>query len=171
MRTLCRTALDEWSDQRKDRYLRTHNTYKRQTTMPPQGFEPIISASKRLRIHTARPLGSALNSVTDLYIRISPLIFCFLCVFLLPDQDVYEPPERTFVILIYMQSNKIHKVFLVSEFYSALMLARHISDLAGPSSGAFLTSCICKTLVCGNTRTTRHVQPLRSCRKCTFGMW
>ena len=45
---------------------------------------------------------------------------------------------------IYMQSNKIHKVFLMSEFYSALMLARHVSDLTGPSSGAFLTSCICR---------------------------
>ena len=45
---------------------------------------------------------------------------------------------------IYMQSNKIHKVFLMSEFYSALMLARHVSDLTGPSSGAFLTSSICR---------------------------
>ena len=26
---------------------------------------------------------------------------------------------------------------LMSEFYSALMLARHVSDLIGPSSGAF----------------------------------
>ena len=26
--------------------------------------------------------------------------------------------------------------------YSALTLARHVSDLIGPSSGAFLTSCI-----------------------------
>ena len=30
----------------------------------------------------------------------------------------------------------------MSEFYSALMLARHVSDLIGPSSGAFCTSCI-----------------------------
>ena len=30
----------------------------------------------------------------------------------------------------------------MSEFYSALMLARHVSDLIGPSSGAFFTSCI-----------------------------
>ena len=36
-----------------------------------------------------------------------------------------------------MQSNKIHKVFLMSEFYSALMLARHVPDLTGPSAGAF----------------------------------
>ena len=43
-----------------------------------------------------------------------------------------------------MQSNKIHNVVLMSEFYSALMLARHVSDLIGPSSGAFCTGCICR---------------------------
>ena len=31
---------------------------------------------------------------------------------------------------------------LMSEFYSALILARHVSDLIGPSSGVFCTSCI-----------------------------
>ena len=30
----------------------------------------------------------------------------------------------------------------MSEVYSALMLALHVSDLTGPSSGAFCTSCI-----------------------------
>ena len=44
------------------------------------------------------------------------------------------------------------------------MLARHVSDLIGPSSGAFLQA-VFADLACGNTvRTTRHVQPLRSCR-------
>ena len=47
---------------------------------------------------------------------------------------------------------------LMIEFYSALMLARHVSDLIGPSSGAFY-KLYSHTLVCGNTvRTTRHVQ-------------
>ena len=32
----------------------------------------------------------------------------------------------------------------MSKFYSALMLARHVSDLIDPSSGAFCTSCICR---------------------------
>ena len=32
----------------------------------------------------------------------------------------------------------------MSKFYSALMLARHVSDLTGPSSGAFCTSCMCR---------------------------
>ena len=41
------------------------------------------------------------------------------------------------------------------------MLARHVSDLTGPSSGAFLQA-VFADLVCGNMRTTRHVQLLRS---------
>ena len=32
----------------------------------------------------------------------------------------------------------------ISEFYSALMLARHVSDLTGPTSGAFCTSSMCR---------------------------
>jgi hypothetical protein len=38
--TLGRTPLHEWSARRRDLYLTTHNTYKRQTSMPPAGFEP-----------------------------------------------------------------------------------------------------------------------------------
>jgi len=45
--TVGRTPLDEWSAHRRDLYLTTHNTHKRQTSMPPVGFEPIISAGKR----------------------------------------------------------------------------------------------------------------------------
>ena len=36
-----------------------------------------------------------------------------------------------------MQSNKIHKVFFMIELNPSRMLARHVSDLNGPSSGAF----------------------------------
>ena len=47
------------------------------------------------------------------------------------------------------------------------MLARHVSDLIGPSSGAFVYKLYSQTLVCGTTvRTTRHVQPLRSNTSC-----
>ena len=47
--TVCRTLLDEWSARRRDLNLTTHNTYEynRQTSMPPVGFEPLISAGKR----------------------------------------------------------------------------------------------------------------------------
>ena len=34
----------------------------------------------------------------------------------------------------------------MSKFYSALKLARHVSDLIGPSSGAFCTSCVRRQL-------------------------
>ena len=42
-----RTSLDEWSARRRDFYLTTHNTHNRQTSMPPAGFEPTISAGER----------------------------------------------------------------------------------------------------------------------------
>ena len=44
--TVGRTPLDEWSARRRDLYLTTHNTHNRQTSMPPVGFEPTISAGE-----------------------------------------------------------------------------------------------------------------------------
>jgi hypothetical protein len=45
--TIGRTPLDEWSARRRNRCLTTHNTYNRQISMPPVGFEPKISADER----------------------------------------------------------------------------------------------------------------------------
>ena len=45
--TVGRTPLVEWSARRRDFYLTTHNTHNRQTSMPPVGFEPTISAGER----------------------------------------------------------------------------------------------------------------------------
>jgi len=44
--TVDKTPLDEWSARRRDLYLTKHNTHNRQTSMPPVGFEPIISAGE-----------------------------------------------------------------------------------------------------------------------------
>jgi hypothetical protein len=52
--TLSRTLLDEWSAPRRDLYLTTHNTHKRQISIPPAGFEPAIPAAADPRI---RPWG------------------------------------------------------------------------------------------------------------------
>jgi len=49
--TLVRTPLDELSARRRDLYLTTHNTHKRQTPTPPTGFEPAIPAGERPQIH------------------------------------------------------------------------------------------------------------------------
>jgi hypothetical protein len=45
--TVGRTPLDEWSARRRDLDPTTPNTHKRQTSMPPAGYEPAIPASKR----------------------------------------------------------------------------------------------------------------------------
>jgi len=51
--TLGRTPLDEGSSRRRDLYLTTHNTHKRQKSyMLPAGFEPTVPASKRPQTHT-----------------------------------------------------------------------------------------------------------------------
>ena len=42
-----RTPLEEWSARRRDLYMTTHNTHNIQTSMPPVGFEPTISAGER----------------------------------------------------------------------------------------------------------------------------
>jgi len=42
-----RTPLDKWSARRRDLYLKTHNTHNRQTSMPPVGIEPKITAGER----------------------------------------------------------------------------------------------------------------------------
>ena len=50
--TVGRTPLDEWSARRRKLYLTTHNTHNRQTSMPPVGFEPTISADERPQTYT-----------------------------------------------------------------------------------------------------------------------
>ena len=45
--TVGKTPLDEWSARRRDLYLTAHNTQNKQTSMPPAGFEPTISAGER----------------------------------------------------------------------------------------------------------------------------
>jgi hypothetical protein len=45
--TVGRTPLGEWSTRRRDFYMTTHNIQKRETTMPPAGFEPKIPARNR----------------------------------------------------------------------------------------------------------------------------
>jgi hypothetical protein len=48
---LGRTPLDEWSARRRDLYLTKHSFHKRQTSMPPMGFEHAVPASDRSQTH------------------------------------------------------------------------------------------------------------------------
>jgi len=56
--TVGRTPLYEWSARRRDLYLTTHNTHKRQISMPLPRFEPRISTIDRPHTYAARPLAS-----------------------------------------------------------------------------------------------------------------
>ena len=47
-------CLDEWSSLRRDLYIATHNTLKKQTSMPPAVFKPAIPGSKRPQTHALR---------------------------------------------------------------------------------------------------------------------
>jgi hypothetical protein len=48
---LSRTRLEEWSARRRELCPTTHDTHKRQTSMPPAEFEPTIPASERQQTH------------------------------------------------------------------------------------------------------------------------
>jgi hypothetical protein len=61
--TLGRTPLDERSLRRTDLYLTTHNIHKRQTSMLPAGFEPIIPANERPQTHTLDRAATATGRV------------------------------------------------------------------------------------------------------------
>ena len=70
--TAGRTPLDELSARRRDLYLTTHDTHNRQTSMPPVGFEPTISAGERLQTYALdRP---ATGTGTFLLLKIFVLI-------------------------------------------------------------------------------------------------
>jgi len=49
--TLGRTPLDEGSARRRDLYLTTHYTRKRQISMTSVGFEPTVPTSERPQTH------------------------------------------------------------------------------------------------------------------------
>jgi hypothetical protein len=50
--TLGVTPLDEWSARHTDHYLTTHNTHKRQTSMPQAGFKPTVPANEWPQTHS-----------------------------------------------------------------------------------------------------------------------
>jgi hypothetical protein len=57
----CRTTLDVWSARRKDPYVTTHNTHKRQTSMPRRDWNSQSQQANggRPTPYTARPIGPA----------------------------------------------------------------------------------------------------------------
>ena len=76
--TVGRTPVDEWSARRRDLYLTTHNTHKRQTSMPPVGFELTISVSERPQTYALDRAATG----TGIYIYIYICVCVCVCVYI-----------------------------------------------------------------------------------------
>ena len=65
-------TLDELSAHPRDLYSTTHNTHKRQTSMPPAGIEPVIPASERPQ---TRALDRAATGIGQWHVLTAPDLF------------------------------------------------------------------------------------------------
>jgi hypothetical protein len=65
--TVGRSPLDEGPARRRDLYLTTHNTHKRQTSMPLVGFEPTILVSERPQTHVLDRTATGIGKSIDLH--------------------------------------------------------------------------------------------------------
>jgi hypothetical protein len=66
--TVGRTPLDEGPARRRDLYLITHNTHKRQTSI--MGFEPTILVSERQKTHALDRTDTGIGIRIFYYIKI-----------------------------------------------------------------------------------------------------
>jgi hypothetical protein len=67
--TLGRAPLDEGPARRRDLYLTTHNTHKRQTSMPPVRFEPTILVSERPQTHALDRTATGIGNNIVVYLK------------------------------------------------------------------------------------------------------
>ena len=102
--------------------------------------------------HCLRTVHFQLLCAWLVYIRL--ILFDIVLIF-----DIVGTVYRLVIYIYAVQQDT--QSFLMIEFYSLHMLARHVSDLTGSYSGALFTA-VCADLVCGNTHITRHVQLLQS---------
>jgi hypothetical protein len=63
--TLGRGSLDEWSARHRNLYPTTHNTHKRQTSMPPAGFEPTVPTSEWSHTQALDCLATWISNLTN----------------------------------------------------------------------------------------------------------
>ena len=72
--TVSRNTLDECSARRRNLCLTTHNTHKRQTSMPPVGFEPSIPAYERPQTHATDRAATRIGKWKIIIVIISVLL-------------------------------------------------------------------------------------------------
>jgi hypothetical protein len=69
--TLGGTPLDEGPARRRDLHLTTHNTHKRQTSMPSAGFKPTILTSERPQTHALDRAATGIGTLFLYAVKIS----------------------------------------------------------------------------------------------------
>ena len=79
--TAGRMPLDEWSDRRRGRYLTTHNTHNRQTSIPPGGFEPTISAGERPQTYALECAATGIGCCSYASTLRDDLLYLTFCTF------------------------------------------------------------------------------------------
>ena len=75
--TVGRIPLDEWSARRRDLYRKTHNTHNIQTSMPPVGFEPTVSAGERPKTYALDRAATGIGTR-----KCDKFLFCVLILFM-----------------------------------------------------------------------------------------
>ena len=117
--------------------------------LPSTGLWSVPAESHQTPTHLNDQLVCFPSTYAYVSQTVSPLqvFFCHLFLHIVSLQWVIHVPPTlspsldtagtVYHLVIYMHSNKIHRVFFNEWVYSSRMLARHVSDLTGPSSGAF----------------------------------
>ena len=77
--TLGRTPLDVLSARRRDLYLTRNITPKRQTSLPPAGFEPAIPASERPKTHALDRATAGIGSMGTVLTKFSDWKYSWHC--------------------------------------------------------------------------------------------
>ena len=88
---------------------------------------------------------STILTLSSNYFRnsISPLVIIVVTECVYCEVGIFDIVGTVYHLVIYTyEVQQDTQCGLMSKFSSALMLALHVSDLIGPSSGTFCTSCI-----------------------------
>ena len=110
--TVGRASLDEISARLRDLYLTTHNTHNRQTSMPPVGFEPTISASVRPQTYPLDRKATGTGSLeveTEIETLFSP-------------SSLYNPPQSVCSESVNTLSANLHYSYAFTWLFSIRML-------------------------------------------------
>ena len=93
-----RTPLGEWSARRRRIYITTHNIHNRQTSMPPAGFEPAVSAGEGPQTYVLDRAATETYNITEpralfynsaVYSNLNYTMLCVSLVWLSPIQNLF----------------------------------------------------------------------------------